>query len=124
MAWLESHGNLARHPKTRRLMQRMGWTLPSTIGNLHLLWWWALDFAPAGDLSRFEPEQLTYDLNLDGDATPEIWHKPSSTAAFQMVEAPVLHSLPPWRKRDTSSALHDWPDYTAKSPPTQIPPQP
>ncbi len=69
MAWLESHGNLARHPKTRRLMQRMGWTLPFTIGNLHLLWYWALEFAPTGDLTKFDPEQLTYDLDL-GNSTP------------------------------------------------------
>ncbi len=69
MAWLESHGNLARRPKTRRLMQRMGWTLPHTIGNLHLLWYWALEYAPTGDLTKFDPDQLTHYLDL-GNATP------------------------------------------------------
>jgi hypothetical protein len=99
--WLESHGNLARHPKTRRLMRRMGWTLPHTIGNLHLLWWWALDFAPTGDLSRFEPEQLTYDLDLNG-ATPEEFIE-------AMVEAGFID------RSEDSLRLHDWPDYSAKS---------
>ena len=60
--WLESHANLARHPKTRRLMKLLGWSLPDTIGNLHLLWWWALDFAPTGDLTPYTPEELTADL--------------------------------------------------------------
>ncbi len=31
-------------------------------------------FRPTGDVTRFEPEQLTYDLDL-GDATPEEFHR-------------------------------------------------
>jgi hypothetical protein len=111
MAWLESHGNLARHPKTRRLMQRLGWTLPSTIGNLHLLWYWALDFAPTGDLSRFEPEQLTCDLDL-GDATPEEFIQALIDCGFlDEIGSGSVESCPAGRSR----RLHDWPDYTAKS---------
>src|SRR6478752_3069165 len=100
--WLESHGNLARHPKTRRLMQRMGWTLPHTIGNLHLLWYWALEYVPTGDLTKFDPDQLTQDLDL-GDATPE-----------EFIEA-LIDSGFIDRTEEGSLRLHDWPEYTAKS---------
>jgi len=82
-------------------MQRMGWTLPFTIGNLHLLWWWALDFAPDGDLTHFEPEQLTYDLDL-GCATPEEF-------IDAMVYAGFLDRV------GDALLIHDWLDYTAKS---------
>jgi hypothetical protein len=80
----------------------MGWTLPHTIGNLHLLWYWALDFAPTGDLTRFDPDQLTHDLDLDG-ATPE-----------QFIEAMVESGFID-RTEEGSRRLHDWPEYTAKS---------
>jgi hypothetical protein len=96
--WLESHANLARHPKTRRLMKLLGWSLPDTIGNLHLLWWWALDFAPTGDLTRFAPDQLTADLDLLG-VTPE-----------QFIEAMVQSGFLD-REEDGVLCIHDWPDY-------------
>ena len=112
--WLESHGNLARHPKTRRLMQRMVWTLPHTIGNLHLLWWWALEYAPTGDLTRFDPEQITYDLDL-GSATPEEFLDAMIDAGFIDRIASGSAESPAVAGRDSDLRLHDWPDYTAKS---------
>ncbi len=83
-------------------MQRMGWTLPHTIGNLHLLWWWALEYAPTGDLTRLEPEQITYDLDLGG-STPEQFIE-------TMVEAGFLD-----KSEDGVLRIHDWPEYTARS---------
>jgi hypothetical protein len=127
--WLESHGNLARHPKTRRLMQRMGWTLPSAIGNLHLLWYWALEYAPTGDLTKFEPEQLTYDLDLGG-ATPEQFIEAMIHAGFidrlgsgsaesrsggTMIQSGFLDKIADENEDVVLLRLHDWPEYTAKS---------
>jgi hypothetical protein len=124
MAWLESRGNLARHPKTRRLIQRMGWTLPHTIGNLHLLWYWALEYAPTGDLTKFDPDQLTHDLDL-GDATPEHFIDAMIYAGFidrigsgpaesrsggTLIDSGFLD-----KSEGGTIRLHDWPDYTAKS---------
>jgi hypothetical protein len=97
MTWIESHSNLARHPKTRRLMKLLGWSLPDTIGNLHLLWWWAQDFAPTGDLSHFSAEDLTADLDLCG-ATPE-----------QFVEAMVAAGF--LDRIEQTLCIHDWVDY-------------
>ncbi|GIM48438.1 hypothetical protein DNHGIG_39870 [Collibacillus ludicampi] len=52
MAWLKSHQEIARHPKTKRLAKALDISLPTAIGHLHLLWWWAMDFAKNGDLSK------------------------------------------------------------------------
>jgi hypothetical protein len=53
MAWLESHQSLRDHPKARRLARRLD-GLPASIGHLHALWWWCLDYAPNGDLTRYQ----------------------------------------------------------------------
>jgi hypothetical protein len=48
MPWIESHTNLARHPKTRRLCRLLDVSVPAAIGHLHLFWHWVLEFAPSG----------------------------------------------------------------------------
>ena len=58
MSWLESHQELRDHPKTARLRRRLGVSLPTAIGHLHLLWWWVYDYAPRGDLRRFSDQDL------------------------------------------------------------------
>jgi hypothetical protein len=84
----------------------MGWTLPFTIGNLHLLWYWALEFAPTGDLTKFDPKDLTYDLDL-GDSTPEQFLQ-------ALIECGFLDKIAD-KSEDVVLRLHDWPEYTAKS---------
>ena len=83
-------------------MQRMGWTLPFTIGNLHLLWYWALDYAPTGDLTKFDPHQLTQNLRL-GNATP---------AEFldAMIQAGFIDRI------GYTLIIHDWVDYKRPKP--------
>lgn len=39
MAWIESHQQLERHPKTHELMGLMGWDLDATIGKRMRGWW-------------------------------------------------------------------------------------
>src|ERR1041384_3625999 len=56
--WTATHQSLKDHPKTSDLAARMGWTRPETIGRLQMLWWWCLDYAITGDLSRFTPAQI------------------------------------------------------------------
>ena len=52
MAWIESHQELRHHYKTKRLARELKVTVAAAIGHLHCLWWWAIDFAPDGDLSK------------------------------------------------------------------------
>jgi hypothetical protein len=58
MAWLRSEQSLLHHPKTHLLQSYLKTTLPETIGRLHMLWYWCLDYALDGDLSRKEPKMI------------------------------------------------------------------
>lgn len=68
MAWIESHQSLRDHPKTRRLARMLGVSLPQAIGHLHCLWWWALDYAPDGDLSDYDAADIADAAQWSGDA--------------------------------------------------------
>lgn len=68
MAWIESHQELRDHPKTKRLARRLGISVPAAIGHLHCLWWWAMDYAPDGDISDYDAEDIADAAMWDGDA--------------------------------------------------------
>lgn len=100
MAWIESHQELARHPKVRRLARALGITVPAAIGHLHLLWWWALDYADDGDLSEYSAD----DIN---DAV--MWKcKPGKEDGFwgAALEAGFIDSGP--------ARIHDWETYAGR----------
>lgn len=67
MAWIESHEELARHPKTRKAARKLGVSIPTVIGHLHCLWHQALSLAEDGDLSRWSPEDIATAAMWDGD---------------------------------------------------------
>jgi hypothetical protein len=96
MPWIESHTTLARHPKALRLSRRLGVSLPAAIGHLHLLWWWALEYAQEGDLSGFDAEEIALSCAWEGE--PE--H--------------LLESLKACGFVDGCGAIHDWHDYAGK----------
>ena len=58
MAWIKSHDTLRQHPKTLRLSRLLAVNVRETIGLLHCLWWWCMDYAPDGDLSRYDPDEI------------------------------------------------------------------
>jgi hypothetical protein len=64
--WLKSHQSLRDHPKTRKLARRLG-GVPAAIGHLHCLWWWCLDYATDGDLTRHDHEDIAIACEWDGD---------------------------------------------------------
>jgi hypothetical protein len=69
MAWVESHQELGRHPKTRKLARSLGISVPCAVGHLHFMWWWAMDFAQDGDLSRYDVEEIAEGGMWEGDAS-------------------------------------------------------
>lgn len=95
MAWIESHQSLAAHPKTKRLARRLGVPVPQAIGHLHLLWWWAIDYAPSGDLSRFEDADIADAVLWEGDAG---W------LVAALVDAGFIDG----------KVIHDWDEYTGR----------
>ncbi len=58
MAWLRSEQSLLHHPKTVHLKSLLGVETATVIGRLHMLWWWCLDYAYDGDLSKKETKVI------------------------------------------------------------------
>lgn len=93
-AWIKSYQALRQHPKTRKLARRVG-GLPAAIGHLHCLWWWCIDYAPDGDLTKHTAEDIAIACEWDGKPADLIKH---------LSECGFL---------DNGSGLHvhDWDEY-------------
>ena len=99
MAWIESHQEVGRHPKTKKLACLLGVSLPAAVGHLHYFWWWALDFAQDGTLEKYDGYDLADAMQWDGD--PD-----------QLVEA--LISAGYIDDTDDGLMIHDWGEYAGK----------
>ncbi len=99
-AWIQSHQSLRDHPKTRRLARRDGvGGIRGAVGLLHCLWWWCLDYAPDGDLSRYDAEDIAIACEWEGDP---------DTLVSMLVETGFLSD------DGGSLQVHDWNDYGGK----------
>lgn len=96
MAWIESHQELAQHPKTKRLARALGVSVPTAIGHLHLFWWWALSYALDGDISEIDDEDVA-DAAMWEDE-PEAFVEALRRAGFV----------------DDAGQIHDWDEYSGK----------
>jgi hypothetical protein len=74
-------------------MSKMQWSLDVTIGKLFRFWWWCVDYAEDGDLSRHNDERLGSAVGLNGDE------------AKLFVQA-MIESC--WIDREPSFRVHDW----------------
>jgi hypothetical protein len=97
MAWLQSHQSLRDHPKTRKLARRteMG-GLRGAVGLLHCLWWWCLDYAPDGDLTKHDAEDIAIGSEWGGDPSELIKH---------LTECGFLDA------DENGLYVHDWTDW-------------
>lgn len=103
MSWIESHQSLRDHPKKDQLAELLWDPMTAgdvadyaTLGILHCLWWWAIDFAQDGDLSRFTDRQLAKGCRYAGDGA----HLRAALKASGFL--------------DTDDVLHDWHEYAGK----------
>lgn len=96
MAWIELHQTLPRHPKLARLANRLRVPRAQAAGHLTFLWLWALDFAPHGNLSAFEPAEISAGADFSGDA--ELFCQALRQSG--------------WVEED--GKIHDWLDYAGK----------
>lgn len=113
MAWIESHQTLLNHPKTRRAARLLGIQRVHLVGHLHALWWWAMDYAPDGDLTGLDAADIADAMEWDGDGTalldalvscgrPTDGAGTSKTAGFLE------------QTNDGRLLIHDWDDYAGK----------
>jgi hypothetical protein len=70
--------------------------VPTAIGHLHLLWWWALEYTRDGDLSGFDDEEV---------AIACVWEGEPAALRAALIGAGFL---------DACGAIHDWDDYAGK----------
>lgn len=68
MAWIESNQEVGRHPKTKKLARLLDISVVTAVGHLHYLWWWALDFAQDGLLSKYDESDISEACVWEGDA--------------------------------------------------------
>lgn len=99
MAWIESHQELARHPKTRKLSRKLGISVPAAIGHLHMLWWWALDYAQDGNISDFEPDDIADAID---------WQSDADDLLTALIDSGFVE------KQDNLILIHDWFDYAGR----------
>jgi len=58
VAWIELHQNLVNHRKLLRLKALLNIKSPQAVGHLCLIWLWAVDNAPDGDISSVSAREL------------------------------------------------------------------
>ena len=99
MAWIEFHQGLAQHHKTRRLKRVLGINIAQAVGHMAMLWTWALDAAPDGDLSPFDSLDIAEQVGWEGD--PQTFIDGIAAAGFADKEGDRL-------------LIHDWHNYGGK----------
>jgi polyhydroxyalkanoate synthesis regulator phasin len=99
MAWIESHQELGRHPKTKRLARELKISLPTAVGHLFYLWWWVLDYAADGSLEKYSDEDIADAAEWTGDAK-------------ELVQALIKSGF--IDEEDGRKSVHDFHDYAGK----------
>jgi len=97
--WIKLHAAVFSHPKTLRMAKCLGLPPAAVAGHLGSLWCWALEYAPAGDLSAFDTEEIEIGAGWQGD---------DGVFAAAAIAAGYLDEL------GAGVAIHDWGDYGGK----------
>ena len=97
MAWIELHQTLPTNRKTMRLKRLLKIKTPQAIGHMCMLWLWAIDNAPDGDLSSFDADDIAEAGGYTGK-DPSAFVDALIGAGFVDDDGDNLH-------------LHDWMDY-------------
>ena len=100
MAWIESNQELGRHPKMKKLARLLSISWPEAVGYLHYLWWWALDYAQDGDLSKYEYGDIADAVMWQGDPIEFV---------NALIESGFLD-----KTEDDGLIIHDWFDYAGR----------
>jgi hypothetical protein len=99
--WIESHRGLREHPKTVTLAAVWRDRRTCVLGHLHDLWWWTLEYAPAGVIRpEFFPQVVSYCE----------WHGKADLFWSGLVQAGFLEAA----VGTEGYAVHDWDEYAAR----------
>jgi hypothetical protein len=96
MAWTEAHQALGRHPKLLKLAGMLRVHRAQALGHLQYLWWWALDYAPTGDVSALTPAEISAASEWQGE--PSLFQKSLKACGWL----------------DEDGMIHDWMQYAGR----------
>jgi len=99
VAWIESNQGLGRHPKTMKLAILLDQPLVTVVGHLHYLWWWALDYAQDGYISKYDEFDIA-------DAC--MWIGDHHSFVDALIQAGFVD------KTESGLYIHDWFDYAGR----------
>jgi hypothetical protein len=101
--WIESHQSIRNHPKIKKASRLAGVNEFEMIGRLHCLWWWALDYAPDGDVTKYSQEDIESAVDWTGD--PGRFYRALIDCGFNG-HCGLLEYVD-----DGSIVIHDWHNY-------------
>ena len=105
MAWIQSEQALRNHPKTIKAARLLNISKAEVIGYLHYLWWWAIDYAPDGDLSHYTRDDVETALEWPGQ----------QGALYQALVDCGMGDKPGFIEMvNGKPVLHDWWQYGGK----------
>lgn len=102
MAWIKSQQALRDHPKLKKLARSLEVSIPTALGHLHMLWWWAMDYAQDGDLTPFDALDIADAAGWEGD--PERFVDAMVNCGFR--GSGFLE-----RTEDSELLIHDWDEH-------------
>ena len=106
MSWIESNQELARHPKSIKAARALGVSVPAVVGHLHFLWWWCLEYAQDGDLSKFDGSDIADAAGWEGDS--------AELFVTALINCGPGDSIGFLEQTDLGLAIHDWMNYAGR----------
>jgi hypothetical protein len=100
--WIESHQSLRNHPKVKKAARLAGVNEFEMIGRLHCLWWWALDYAPDGDLTNYSAEDIESAVD---------WTGPEGAFYTALIDCGFNGHCGLIEKLGEQTTIHDWHEY-------------
>lgn len=97
MIWLPVHTDLPRNIKLKRLSQLLKIKQAQAVGHLVMLWLWALEVMPQGDLSGFRDDEIAEAAGWKG--------RDKGKFVESLMEAGFL---------EQDMRIHDWDDYAGE----------
>lgn len=67
LMWIKVHDNLIKHPKIKKLSRLLELSEKTIIGYMIALWLWCQKYAPDGDLSDYDIDDIECAVEWDGD---------------------------------------------------------
>ena len=98
----------ANHPKAKQLAQKLNSDRPKALGTLVMLWSWASEFTPAGDIGRYPDETIAEEV---------CWLGSPSELLRALLAAGWIQADSACRYR-----IHDWPDHCEDTDPRPLGP--